>query len=154
MPGMSSQHTPGPNYVKQTVLHDPANGQHGNCLSAVLASLLGIPIEQVPVFADTKTWRHDLNRWLRPMGLAYLELQPGAAWMADFGIEGLHHEVYGLTRRSKETLHACVGIDGEVVFDPHPDSTGLVAQEGLSVFIALRPWQARAAIAKALREAS
>ncbi len=31
--------------TKQTVLHDPANGKHGNCLSAVLASLLHLPIE-------------------------------------------------------------------------------------------------------------
>lgn len=135
--------------TKQTILHDPENGQHGNCLSAVLASLLHLPIDEVPVFKDTATWRRDLNAWLRPFGLAYLELQAGGAWMADFGIEGLHHEVYGPTQRGGDVLHACVGVDGAMVFDPHPDGTGLVAHDGLSVFIALRPWESAAASARA-----
>ena len=33
----------------QTILHDPDNGKIGNCLSAVLASLLHLPIELVPL---------------------------------------------------------------------------------------------------------
>lgn len=54
--------------TKQTVLHDPANGKHGNCLSAVLASLLHLPIEDVPVFSEPHPkWQQDLNEWLRPL---------------------------------------------------------------------------------------
>lgn len=128
--------------IKQTILHDPANGQHGNCLSAVLASLLHYPIAQIPVFADT-TWKSDLNRWLRQFGLAYLELSL-ADRLENYGIEGLHHEICGLTQRSGEsnTLHACVGLDGVVIHDPHPDNSGLTSTEGtIGVFIALNPWK-------------
>ena len=38
-------------FVKQTIEHDPESGNWGNCFSAVLASLLDIPIEDVPVFS-------------------------------------------------------------------------------------------------------
>jgi hypothetical protein len=47
--------------VKQTVLHDPANGKVGNCFSAVLSSLLHIPIEDIPMFQDPLNWIKDLN---------------------------------------------------------------------------------------------
>jgi hypothetical protein len=47
--------------TKQTVLHDLSNNQHGNCLSAVLASLLHIPIGDVPLFVTPETWVKDLK---------------------------------------------------------------------------------------------
>ena len=65
--------------TKQTILHDPAKGLHGNCLSAVLASLLHLPIEDVPLFITPETWVKDLNAWLRPFGLAYLRATAGNA---------------------------------------------------------------------------
>jgi hypothetical protein len=126
--------------TKQTALHDPVNGQHGNCLSAVLASLLHLPIAEVPLFATPGTWVKDLNAWLRPRGLAY-------CMVADFeydayGIEGLWHEVSGNTHRGNDVSHACVAKDGNVVFDPHPDDAGLVKINCHGVFLALEPWRA------------
>ena len=128
--------------TKQTVLHDPANGKHGNCLSAVLASLLHLPIEDVPVFSEPHPkWQQDLNEWLRPFGLAYLQIGRFDEWCAEVGVKGCHHEVAGPTKRSNDVLHACVGVDGVPVFDPHPDDTGLTEVQSSGVFIALEPWR-------------
>lgn len=126
----------------QTALHDPANGVIGNCLSAVLASLLHLPIELVPLFADETTWAKDMNAWLRPYGLAYIQFEPGfAQTLVDYGIKGLHHEVAGPSPRHADTLHACVGLDCEQVFDPHPSRAGLKSLDTHGVFIALEPWR-------------
>lgn len=133
--------------VTQTQLHDPANGKHGNCLSAVLASLLHIPIETIPVFSSKDTWLKDMNAWLRPRGLAYISFpQDGFDRMlSDFGIIGVHHEIYGGTTRFTDVGHACVGHDGQLVFDPHPSRDGLNASvEGHGLFIALEPWRMQA----------
>lgn len=127
--------------TKQTILHDPANGLHGNCLSAVLASLLHLPIDEVPLFITPDTWVKDLNSWLRPFGLAYCMVEDFDCHIDAYGIEGLWHEVSGNTSRSKDVTHACVAKDGEFVFDPHPDDTGLTKITCHGFFIALEPWR-------------
>lgn len=129
------------NPTKQTILHDPANGKFGNCLSAVIASLLHMNIDDVPVFADPDTWIKDLNEFLRPFGLAYILFTCSADWLKDIGVDGCHHEVFGPTIRSNDVLHANVALDGRAIFDPHPDNSGLTRVEGFGVFIALRPWE-------------
>ncbi len=127
--------------VKQTVLHDPANGQHGNCLSAVLASLLHVPIEAVPVFSEPG-WQRELNQWLSQFGLAYLDVLDFGEFAAALGISGCYTGISGNTQRSADVLHACVALDGRAVFDPHPDNTGLTKVNACGLFIALRPWEA------------
>ena len=127
--------------IKQTVLHDPDKGQHGNCFSAVLASLLHLPIDAVPVFSDTKTWVKDLNSWLRPFGLAYLRVGTFDELCASEGISGCHCEVAGTTNRNNDVLHAVVGIDGIPVFDPHPSDDGLKEVLASGIFVMLEPWR-------------
>lgn len=130
--------------TKQTILHDPSSGQHGNCLSAVLASLLHLPIETVPVFSDPDHWVKDLNVWLRPHGLAYLSF-PDPTFnltLSNFGIKGLMHEIGGMSTRWKDVGHSCVAEDGQVVFDPHPSNDGLNAGiESSGILVALEPWK-------------
>lgn len=132
------------NPIKQTQLHDPANGVHGNCLSAVLSSLLHVDIATIPNFIDPQHWLQDLNAWLRPRGLAFLSF-PAVGFqetLAIFGIEGLHHEIGGMTRRFTDVGHSCVAKDGHLVFDPHPSDDGLNSSvDTHGVFIALRPWE-------------
>lgn len=127
----------------QTLLHDPANGVIGNCFSAVIASLLHLPIETVPVFADPDNWVKDVNKWLRPYGLAFITFNTDVLRraMADFGIEGLHHEVSGPSPRFSDAYHACVAFDGDLVFDPHQSRQGLTNNESCGILIALEPWR-------------
>lgn len=126
--------------TKQTILHDPANGLQGNCLSAVLASLLHLPIDDIPVFKTPETWVRELNLWLRPFGLAYCMVADFDCHIDAYGITGLWHEVSGNTARSADVTHACVALDGNLVFDPHPSDTGLTELTCHGFFIVLEPW--------------
>ena len=125
----------------QTILHDPENGINGNCLSAVLASLLHVDIADVPVFCNEVSWVKDLNAWLRQFGLAYVQCQSFQEQCEASGIEGCYCEVFGDSPRRPGTLHATVGIDGVMVFDPHPDRTGVVGDQVCGLFVALQPWR-------------
>lgn len=133
--------------VKQTILHDPDNGRFGNCFSAVLASLLHLPIDQVPIFYDPSDsneaqWIGRVNDWLRPFGLGYVLIDAAlSALMPEIKLSQVHHEIGGNTSRHAETMHSCVGFDGSVTFDPHPDATGLTQMRSLGLFVALQPWQ-------------
>jgi hypothetical protein len=128
------------NPTYQTVLHDPESGQHGNCLSAVVASLLHLPIEDVPLFI-APSWQSDLNAFLRPFGLGYLQVGDFERWCDEVGIKFCFHEVAGPSPRHDDVFHACVGINGKVVFDPHPGSDGLKDVQTCGIFIALQPWR-------------
>jgi hypothetical protein len=133
--------------TKQTIIHDPDNGKIGNCFSAVIASLLHIPIEEVPDFNAEGTWTADLNAWLRPRGLCYLSLEVKAwgdggvaEWLKNYGVVGLHHEIAGPSPRFNDNLHACVGADGLLIFDPHPSDAGVVQHHHIGLFVLLQPW--------------
>lgn len=125
----------------QTILHDPENGLHGNCFSAVLASLLHLPIESIPVFSDREDWRKEVNDFLRPYGLAYMIVSDFDTYCEENGISGCHHEIAGFTKRSADVWHACVAADGNLIFDPHPSRDGLTEAKAHGLFIALRPWR-------------
>ena len=125
----------------QTILHDPENGRHGNCFSAVLASLLHLPIDTIPVFSDRENWRKEVNAFLRPYGLAYMSVINFYQYCVENGISGCHHEISGVTERSTDVLHSCVAADGHLIFDPHPSRAGVISGEEDGVFISLQPWR-------------
>lgn len=116
--------------VDQQVVHRPDLGQHGDCQRAVLASLLELPIEQVPHFLQDANGNPDeywaaLQRFCRSHGFVYLTV-PSRSGGAFFGDEGvIYHEISGPSPRGNGVFHAVVGRNGEVVFDPHPSREGL-----------------------------
>lgn len=130
--------------IDQTILHRPEEGQHGNCLSAVLASLLHLPIDSIPVFMSDK-WQKELNEWLRPHGLAYLCLdnkeEAFALHCEEQGITDLYHEIAGPSPRHDDVQHAIVGFNFAHAHDPHPDRSGVTKNSSIGVFIALNPWE-------------
>lgn len=90
-------------------------GKNGRCMNACLASILEVPERSVPDFQDDQY--QDVNKWLRPRGLRYSQIPigdtPPAGW----------HTTEGISPRGG--MHAIVGLDGEPVWDPHPqDGTG------------------------------
>lgn len=134
--------------TKQTILHDPDNGIHGNCFSAVLASILHLPIDEIPIFSNPVSWIKDVNEWLLPYGLAYCIIEGFDAYLEAYGIRGIYHEIAGTTSRSNEVLHACVAKDGEVIHDPHPDNSGLSTIANYGFFISLKPWEHKCEVTK------
>ena len=118
-------------HYTQTILHDPENGRHGDCLRTVIGCLLEIDPLEIPHFGERgKEWRAALQEWLRPMGLCLLEIayvKSVDRELAASSIHGCYHMISGPSPRSTEDelLHCVVGKDGLVEHDPMPGSAGL-----------------------------
>ena len=77
--------------VMQKNRHDPTNGIYGDCHRAAIASLLEIPIEDVPHFCDADSYLPDAEklsvrerRWLSGRGLTSINVvYPGETSLDD-----------------------------------------------------------------------
>lgn len=114
-------------------------GAEGNCFDACVASLLGLPLEEVDYFKGEETWYADFQNWLAPRGLAYVEVNccdPSpfyrfplpvlaiAGGPSPRGVEGGHAVVIELHQWAKKIVH-----------DPHPDGTGLVSIKTVGLLV-------------------
>lgn len=121
--------------VKQTIIDD----QRGNCFQACVASLLDLPLEQVPHFleeaGEQKSVERPFKKWLDERGLEAIQL-----WFNDW--ESIRRTYLGFgkyviasgtspRRREdgKTKSHAVVaktqGWGLELIHDPHPDDSFL-----------------------------
>ena len=92
-------------------------GKDGNCFAACLASILEVPLKTVPEMSE-EGWLEEANEFLSKHGLSYKRIPIGATKPVGYGtIEGIS---------PRGGLHACVSLDGELIWDPHPieDGTG------------------------------
>lgn len=125
--------------VDQEYLHDPANGVEGDCFRAVLASILELPITEVPHFAaatklasDFFFWEHVYN-WLEAQGYQYWPGRNPPVGALEY------HALSGPSPRTKGGFHATVGLAGKVVHDPHPSRDGIAGDEAKWYFGYLIP---------------
>lgn len=106
--------------VDQTTFGAPG----GNCLSACVASILDLPIEEVPYFMSDRfnpqgvDWVRKLNSWLRPRGYRC------HVFVRDIMIPE-YHIAHGVSPRGVGT-HAVVARGNRMVHDPHPSRQGIV----------------------------
>lgn len=122
--------------VYQTIL----DGQDGDCMAACIASLLELPIDQVPN-PHTTTWWDDWQAWLKQRGL-YLVEAIGADWMPPgWGI------LVGTSPRG-DWQHACVALNGEIVHDPHPDGGGVAQRTAYDLLVPYDPADGPAVLAE------
>lgn len=114
-------------FVDPTV---PLNSQRGNCFSAVLASLLELPLAAVPNFVEIDVlggpnWWWLFHKYVEAFweGLRVVECRPRSAPAGRFYAAG------GLSVRATEVNpihHSVVMRDGWLVHDPHPAGGGLL----------------------------
>lgn len=110
------------NAVTQTKLVEPTGDGYttGNCTEAALATLLQIPIEDVPEFdrTDAFTFWDGVEEFLKTRGLYihYLGRPPKG--------EGCYL-ASGPTERGVNTHHTVVYENNALVWDPHPSRAGL-----------------------------
>ena len=110
---------PIPNAVKQTT---PTN-----CFRACVATLLNLPIDDVPECCDGKSWDWDaFQDWLGDRGLQAVEVTFGSGGTIYPVRKAVPCIVTGKSPRDENTLHATVGhffsFEGfQLLHDPHPE---------------------------------
>lgn len=130
----------------QTVLAERDDGHSsdgipGNCLQAVVATLLDLELDQVPHFAVYVDWFAAMRRWARERDgdFTYFEFpvpeQYAAGWESVRGWGG--YVILGGSSPRGPFGHVVVGtVDREVVHDPHPSRAGLVEVQDAIVYCA------------------
>lgn len=107
--------------VDQTNFYDPEKGTRGNCQQAAVASLLGLPLEEVPNFMEQPSgfWQ-SFWEFIASRGLEAIEL----SGLRHFDC---YHLAYG--QSSRGVSHAVVYANGKLVHDPHPSREGIIEVE-------------------------
>lgn len=91
-------------------------GDIGNCFAACLASILEVPLQAVPEFpyhSDDEFFAA-AQRWLATKGLRYRQVPIKNGYRP----RG-YTTIEGISPRGGQ--HACVALNGRLVWDPHPD---------------------------------
>lgn len=122
--------------VDQTTFGVPG----GNCFSACVASLLEMPIDDVPYFMGDcdedgggGDWFDRFTEWLRGHGFYPVCLE-------NYVPDGLHI-LSGKSPRHPETqtLHSVVANGAAIVHDPHPSRAGILDRRDVVLLIPLDP---------------
>ena len=89
------------------------NGEKGNCLATALASLLDLPVNEIPQFEemDRSEWKGKLVAWLNSRGLTINStVHPPKSYAIAIGWH------------ASGMLHAIIVKDGRFFHDPHPSN--------------------------------
>lgn len=119
--------------LKQLYRHEPKNGIHGDCHRAAIASILELPINNVPHFGDggpdatefvkrvdTFLWLHDM---IQITILYNCELSDVLYVVGTMNPD----TYYLLGGRSKNAVdHTVVCLNDQIVHDPAIDGSGIV----------------------------
>lgn len=116
--------------VKQTKF-----GKEGNCLAACLASLLEVDINLFPdISQEPSLWLSKINKYLIAEYELYLfpitlsDLEEAFQIMEDTIFIGSGYSNRGL-------FHATLWKNGKMIFDSHPDNTGIKKLESLDFLV-------------------
>jgi len=110
---------------------DLRNGVWGDCQRAVIASLLELPLDAVPHFAqeakgDPNAFYEGIQLFCRSHGFLFARCAEGEQLHA-FGDDGdIYCSISGPSPRGNGMHHAVVGKNGQICHDPHPSRDGLV----------------------------
>lgn len=103
--------------------------QYGDCQRACIASLLELPIAEVPHFlaiaeGDPETFWELLYEFCESKGYQYHPWFTARQMELEDDLDG-YCVISGPSPRGGGILHAVIGRYDQVVFDPHPSKTGL-----------------------------
>lgn len=102
-------------------------GKAGNCLQACIASLVEKPLEDVPDFAHMPGgipwWRHFDRYFTKNYGLFPWPVMP-ELFVLPYDV---YYLVFGQSPRGFR--HACIGLNGLIAHDPHPEGGGVVPDQ-------------------------
>jgi len=128
-------------FQHQTQFVTDNEGKLGNCFFACLCSLLDVDLASAPI----PTVRDEMWRQFRAFALlhGYRLIQVSTDGLVAWGLEDATLIAGGLSPRQpfEDELisHAVLWRNGEVVFDPHPDGTGLDGEPHTLYFLTPEP---------------
>ena len=109
--------------------------ERGNCFPACVASLLEIPLNQVPNIEelfDCYAWFDVFVCWLENKGYEYV-----VSTKDECENSGDYYLVSGKSPRG-DFNHIVIYKDGKMVHDPHPDGTGVLTEVDFERIIKLK----------------
>lgn len=122
---------------KQKYVIGNSEGIMGDCWRCCVAAVIGLPAEDVPHFVQgSADPMGDTQKWLNERGAILVGVRGKpfdfTAWWDESSRESLALQLpviqCGPTARTRQRgqHHAVVSYKGELVYDPHPDATGLI----------------------------
>lgn len=103
-------------YNHQTIKHDPANGQYGDCMRTCVACMLDLEVVDVPNFAEASNPWVALDTWLRinrPERIMFIPVGERKT-LFDFMRDCNHDIIYMLLGND----HAVVCQGDQIIHDP------------------------------------
>jgi hypothetical protein len=120
---------------RQTIFSDDEKGTKGNCFTACIASIMDLPINEVPHFASYGQdwfkvfWEFLKDKPFEMNGTWSVQSMPN--WKEEFnGIDG-YVIVGGESPRGVKGGHAVIYKNGEPFFDPHPSDDFIVEEQDI-----------------------
>jgi hypothetical protein len=107
--------------VDQTIFVNDPEGRTGNCLQAALASVLMLPLEEVPHFADLPDdiWFSEMCNWLTERGYQLNDMDS-----EEMNYCSSYMLAIGMSERG--VSHAANYDRNGLAHDPHPSKAGLL----------------------------
>ena len=115
-------------------------GQDGNCMSACLATVFSLPLDQVPdLCPDHGDWVAEYTGFLKDRGLVLVTVDFSNLLMILLGSTPVI--VSGKTECG--LLHATVWRRGQLFHDPHPSRVGLTKPSEVDLYVLRYPAAAK-----------
>lgn len=119
--------------LKQRNHHRPDEGVYGDCHRAAIASILELPIDDVPHFCDPTQyptdWVKHERAWLLARGLVQITaIYAGELQDVLYSVSQLNPDTYCILGGTSRTGcgHSVVAFNGEIVHDPSLTDAGIV----------------------------
>jgi hypothetical protein len=119
--------------VFQTINHEPDKGLYGNCMQAVFASIIDLPIHEVPHFMKDNPSSEELwpavRGWLRSKGFSLFticfncRLDDLQYFMKEHN-DGIYYILSGKSPRGFD--HNVIAMGNSIVHDPSPLGGGII----------------------------
>ncbi len=121
--------------VEQTKMTPP----NRDCFAACVASILELPLNEVPNYSQEGEWWVEWSKWLSPRGLYFLKFSDKGGKGEEY-LQGFH--IITGKSYSGDWNHSVVGYGGVIVHDPNPKQGGIRSHQWYGVFVALDPAKA------------
>lgn len=121
---------------RQTIFGAPS----GNCFATAVACVFDLDVADVPNFCapPEKGWGDRFEAWCRDRGLQplFFETENFPGWVEACSPKQV---VIASGPAARGLLHTCVYRGGELLWDPHPDDTGLESVKDVLFFAQIEP---------------